>query len=242
MKLRVLLAACLTIVACDGAQRPPDQMLWHWFANGDVRFVQPQRAGIAFHALSIALKGRDEAIAYPRRSPLPLSAGVYRMAVIRIEDRGAAFTSAQRLQAAKMIGKIAIVMRVPAVQIDFDAPKSARAFYKELLKDVRARLGRDIFLSITALTSWCESNSWMASLDVDELVPMAFDMGRGGPPITAMLKQGGQFGFAGCRTSIGMSLTEGAVAVEPGQRIYLFADHQRWSAALVNSALRRYGR
>jgi hypothetical protein len=241
--MKILLAICAAMgVAAAQPKQPPNQMLWHWFSNGDVRFLKPQQAGVAFHALSIALKGKSEVVSYPRRSPVPLSPGVYRMAVIRIEDRGAMFTEVQRMQTTRMIQEIAALLRVPAIQIDFDAPKSARIFYRALVADVRQRIGRNVFLSITALTSWCEPGSWLARLDVEEIVPMAFDMGPGGPAVTALLKSGGKFGFAGCRGSLGMSLTEGSLPVGSGQRIYLFANNQRWSPALVSSTLQRYSR
>ena len=243
MRFLPAIYALLTIASVSGESlRPPNRMLWHWFSNGDVRFVTPQQAGVAFHALSIALKGDSDPIPYPRRSPVPLSPGVYRMAVIRIEERAPAYTPAQRSQCARMIREIATVMRVPAIQIDFDAPKSARPFYRALLQEVRALLGRDVFLSITALTSWCEAGSWLRGLPVDETVPMAFDMGRGGSSVTALLNSGGEFAFPGCRESIGMSLTEGALPVRPDQRIYVFADNQRWSRALVASTLQRYAK
>jgi hypothetical protein len=164
------------------------------------------------------------------------------MAVIRIEDRGAMFTEVQRTQTTRMIQEIAALLRVPAIQIDFDAPRSARLFYRALVADVRQHIGRNVFLSITALTSWCEPGSWLARLDVEEIVPMAFDMGPGGPAVTALLKSGGKFGFAGCRGSLGMSLTEGSLPVGSGQRIYVFANNQRWSPALVSSTLQRYSR
>jgi hypothetical protein len=241
--MKILLAICAAMrVAAAQPQQPPNQMLWHWFSNGDIRFLKPEQAGIAFHALSIALKGKSEVISYPRRSPLPMAPGVYRMAVIRIEDRGARFTEVQRTQTARMIQEMTGMLRVPAIQIDFDAPRSARLFYRALIADVRQRVGRNVFLSITALTSWCESGSWLAGLDVDECVPMAFDMGPGGPAVTALLKSGGKFGYAGCRGSLGMSLTEGSLPVGSGQRIYLFANNQRWSSALVSSTLQRYAR
>ncbi len=241
--MRFLLTLCAMLSFSSASaqpQRPPNRMLWHWFSNGDVSFVKPQQAGVAFHALSIALQGSSAPIPYPRRSPLPLAPDIYRMAVIRVEERKPAYTAAQRSQSARMIRDVANIMRVPAIQIDFDAPKSARPFYRALLEEVRTLLGRDVFLSVTALTSWCEADSWLAGLPVDEIVPMAFDMGRGGPAVAALLNSGGQFAFPGCRESIGISLAQAGLPVRPPQRIYLFADNRRWSAPVVASTLLRY--
>ena len=38
-----------------------------------------------------------------------------------------------------------------ALQIDFDAPESARPFYRDLLVNLRSQLPEDTFISITAL-------------------------------------------------------------------------------------------
>jgi hypothetical protein len=66
-----------------------------------------------------------------------------------------------------------------------------------------------VFISITALASWCEgTKSWLTGLPVDEIVPMAFSMGPTAPAITTMLQRGGEFAFAGCRQSIGVELLQ----------------------------------
>ena len=48
-----------------------------------------------------------------------------------------------------------------ALQIDFDARRSQRAFYRALLDQVRARTAPGGFLSITALVSWTGKRSWL---------------------------------------------------------------------------------
>lgn len=127
---------------------PPSRMLWFWFhTEGAPR--DAKIAGVAFHAASLAIKGSADVIHQPRRTPLPLPRGTYRMAVVRIEFRDAAFTSSQAAQAAGAIAGLVRLTRVPAVQIDFDAPKSAWPFYRDLLKRTRTSIAPEIFLSIT---------------------------------------------------------------------------------------------
>jgi hypothetical protein len=41
------------------------------------------------------------------------------------------------------------------IQIDFDATRSERGFYRALLNDLRARVPRSTAFSITALASLC---------------------------------------------------------------------------------------
>jgi hypothetical protein len=77
-----------------------------------------------------------------------------------------------------MIVDLARITHANALQIDFDAPESARPFYRALVADVRRELGPDVFLSVTALLSWCATpHSWLHNLPADEIVPMAFDPG-----------------------------------------------------------------
>src|SRR5438309_2329918 len=124
------------------------------------------------------------------------------MAVVRCYYDGSdtgrrqAFSERQRQLAVRMIAEIAALTHAQAIQIDFDAPQSAYLFYRQLLGDVRRRLGPSVFLSVTALVSWCQTpRSWLTGLPVDEIVPMAFYMGQATPSITTMLQRGGNFAF-----------------------------------------------
>jgi len=57
---------------------------------------------------------------------------------------------------------------VAALQIDFDARRSQRAFYAAILRDLRRRMPPDLPLSIAALASWCSSDDWLGSLPINE--------------------------------------------------------------------------
>jgi hypothetical protein len=171
---------------------------------------------------------------------------MYQMAVVRFDSlfdaaHHPAFSPRQRGSAVKMIAEITAITHPQALQIDFDAPQSAWLFYRQLLSEVRARIGPEIFLSITALVSWCDTaRSWLAGLPVDEIVPMAFYMGRATPATVTMLERGGQFAFAGCRGSIGVASggRYGTPSARPrkGQRAYFFPAFEKWSPDLVSRA------
>ena len=167
------------------------------------------------------------------------------MLVVRFDysseaGRRPAFSLRQRQLAVRMVAEIVALARPQAVQVDFDAPRSAWPFYRQLLGDLRDRLGPDLFLSATALVSWCDSaQSWLSGLPVDEIVPMAFYMGQATPATLTMLQRGGQFQFPGCRTSIGVELA-GDLRVRPrkDQRAYFFPGAEKWSPATVAIARR----
>jgi hypothetical protein len=193
-------------------QAPPQLILWSWYEGGDFNFVD-NNVGVAYLALSLRFEGRDQVIPSPRRVPIHIPSRTYQMAVIRLnfpswnKNQIPAFSNTQRDLAVRMVAEIAEFSKTRAIQIDFDAPSSARPFYRQLLFGVRQRLGPDVFLSITALASWCEDpKSWLAGLPVDEIVPMAFRMGPATGSITTMLNRGGEFSFPGCRNSIGIEL------------------------------------
>jgi hypothetical protein len=108
-----------------------------------------------------------------------------------------------------------------AVQVDFDARQSQRQFYAILLKDLRQRLPEGMPLSITALTSWCAYDDWIAGLPVDEVVPMFFRMGPDHPPSET---PGWEYPIREplCKTSAGVSSDEAWPKLDPGTKLYVF--------------------
>lgn len=228
---------------------PPKLMLWSWFAENDFRFLSDRGIGVAYLALSLRFEGLSEVTPSPRSMPVRISPNTYQMLVIRFDYRAdaarrPAFSQRQRQLAVRMVAEMAALARPQAVQIDFDAPRSAWPFYRQMLADIRDRLAPDIFLSATALVSWCDTaQSWLAGLPVDEIVPMAFYMGQATPAIVTMLQRGGQFPFPGCRASLGVHLPPGdgpGLLVRPrkGQRAYFFPGSQPWSPDAVSNARR----
>ena len=198
----------------------------------DVRFLNPQQAGIAFHAASLHIAGRTDVYPTLRQPALRTPPGIYEMPVIRIEFLpDTSFSETQRDLTARMVVELAQVTRARAIQVDFDAPRRALPFYRELMQQVRARLGRDVWISMTALVSWCGDDSWLTGMDVDEIVPMMFRMGTTSAAVS----------HARCRGSVGVSTQESVVPVDPAQRVYLFPDHQRWSPVTLAAAFRRFG-
>jgi hypothetical protein len=231
-----LVAGCWT-AAWAAPVAPPRVMLWSWYTQEDLRPVADRGVGVAYLALTLEFDGQDEVRPNPRAAAIRIPPAMYRMAVVRFDaGKRPAYSPRQRELAVKMIAEIVALARPQAVQIDFDAPLSARTFYRQLLAEVRARLGPEVFLSMTALVSWCDGEqSWMAGLPVDEIVPMAFSMGQARPATITLLQRGGQFAFAGCRGSIGVN-AGGEVMPRKEQRAYFFPGGEAWTLESVTAA------
>lgn len=210
---RWALIAVLAFVACGEQQ--PEAIPWAWERREDLRFLGPR--AIAHYAGIIELRGERTEVT-PRLNPLLIDPGATRIAVVRIETRRPALTTAQREEAIRAILRLA--GDAPALQIDFDAVRSERAFYGELLVALRARTKAT--LSMTALASWCMDDRWLASLPVDEIVPMFFRMGRESASIRERVARGQPLPEPRCNTSIGISTDEPFAHLPPVRRVWIF--------------------
>jgi len=111
-----------------------------------------------------------------------------------------------------------------AFQVDFDATRSQREFYRSLLIDLRHRMPPRLPLSMTALASWCSRDDWISNLPVDEAVPMFFRME---PDRLRAAANRSEYRVRErlCLGSVGISTQEPWPEQEiSGKRIYLFPD------------------
>jgi Protein of unknown function (DUF3142) len=227
-----ILACFLMVVPIRSEQfhfRSPDRMsalpplvLWAWERPEDLRFINPQNTAIAFLAATIRVETDNVAIR-PRLQSLLVPDRAKLVAVIRIEaDRDAALDRSQIEAAVAVIAKQALLPRVVAIQIDFDATRSQRGFYRALLLDLRRRLGPGVPISITALASWCLDDDWISSLPIDEAVPMLFRMGAGTNDVVGQLTSGRDFRPLICQRSLGVSTDERWMSLPAGRRLYVF--------------------
>src|SRR4051812_26433873 len=140
----------------------PQLILWAWERPTDLRFINTNKIGVAFLAKSILLSGDDVRVR-PRLQPLQVPAGSKIIAVTRIETDAKhepSLSVDQRRAVIAAIADTASLPNVSEVQIDFDATKSERDFYRELIADVRLKVPAQIRFSITALASWCMHDDW----------------------------------------------------------------------------------
>jgi len=211
----VLSALALVLAGCARDPLPefPRVVLWACESPQDLSFVNPHEAGVAFLARTVVV-GRGSVRVVPRREPLHVPGGTILMAVVRVQSTGGPLPAAAELVPA--IAEAARLAGARALQIDFDAVKSERGFYRELMARVRDQVPRPLQLTITALASWCRHDGWIADLPVVEAVPMLFRMGPD------RYKSGENFHVNLCRSSIGISTDEPIIKLPRVRRVYIF--------------------
>jgi hypothetical protein len=175
----------------------------------------------------------------PRMVPVVFPEGGVRIAVVRIEVApGVSLDQAQTLaETTRLLLASANAPGIAAFQVDFDARRSERDFYRQLLLRLRAAMPPRLPLSITALASWCAYDDWIHTVPIDEAVPMFFRM----EPEWRRANLGfDEYKIREplCAGSIGLADTGSWPPITNGRRIYLFADGG-WSAQAVQSALDR---
>jgi hypothetical protein len=216
----------------------PPLILYSWERAENLAFLDSRRVGVAFFAATIYLRG-DEVVVRPRMDPLETAPGTWRLAVARVESHPAItraqppdLSRTQGLRTAAAIGDLARIPGVRGVQVDFDATPHERAFYRELLRDVRRQLPAGAVLSITALASWCADDAWMQGLEIDEAVPLLYRMGPERPDILRELSAHGGFSPPLCGASLGISTDEPLAQIPRTPHLYLFNPHP-WTKAAV---------
>lgn len=202
----------------------PHTILWAWEEPEDLRTADPGKLGVAFLADRI-LVGKDVDVV-PRRQRILTPERMWAEAVVRIEaGRDFEDNAATRKSTAVAVLDAARLSGVRGVQVDFDAAESQRAFYADVLRQVRAELPTGERLEITALVSWCsQPEGWMRALPVDAAVPMYFRLGEhvGWWEVREPL----------CNGSVGIATDEPAIPsdnLRGPQRVYVFAPRP-WTA------------
>jgi len=202
-------------------QHEPLTMLWAWETPEDFTTLDPTKAGVVLLSRELLL-GRTVQVRL-RRQPLRPASNTWLMAVVRIET-APDFTATTRAiaETASDIAAVAQQPNIRAIQVDFDATASQRAFYAAVLKQLRPQLPPGMPLSITALVSWCGDHSWLHSLPIDEAVPMFFRMGGTAATRAVTPKSSNRLYEPLCAGSSGISTDETWPAIHSGERVYVF--------------------
>ena len=233
------LAAIALLVAKDSRPRTavrPTVWLWAWERYDDLRFLDPRSAGVAFLAATVHADSAGDTWS-GRAQSLRVAPGTRMLPVVRIEGTPA-LDDARRHVLARRLVEIARRPGNEGVQIDWDAPASLRPSYRALLGDVRAALPDTVFLSVTALASWCTGDCWLEGAPVDEIVPMVFRMGADERRVRYDLARRGDFACRACREAVGLSTDEGEWPTLGERRVYLLHPGP-WTRAVYERALSR---
>jgi hypothetical protein len=208
----------------------PTIVLWAWERAEDLRFLGPYRAGVAFLAATARIEADGTIGFQPRTAELLLPEGIPAIAVARI-DSAPEHADPQPGLLINGLRRIADMPGVRGLQIDFDARRSERSFYRELLATLQRAVRKPV--GVTALVSWCAGDRWLDAEPIGEAVPMFFRMGRNESRNMSVVSPV-------CRASIGLSMDEEWPAARPAgvDRIYLF-NARAWTQADYSAALRR---
>jgi hypothetical protein len=216
----------------------PRVTLWAWERYEDLHTLDTHRFAVAYldRTITIGLIVTNQ----PRRDTLIIPATISRIPVVRIETLPYVDLSDEnRAEAIRQLLEVAAEPGISALQIDFDATRSQRAFYSALLTDLRRQLPAKLPLSITALASWCAADDWLRTLPPeakpDEAVPMLFRMEPGRHPgdlETYAIRE------PLCSGSAGLSTTEPWPDNLAGKRLYIFPDNG-WQKDSPTDIIRR---
>jgi Protein of unknown function (DUF3142) len=240
---RVLVLLVLVSLVGVPSPAPPDRLaglpsvlLWAWERPEDLRFAPRLSVGVAALDRTITLRGSRIETAL-RRQRVLLDPTTPLVAVVRVEADREAARAADPARVGEAIAAAAQRPGIRALQIDFDATASQRAFYAAVLSEVRHRLPRDLPLSMTALASWCAGDTWIEALPVDEAVPMLFEMGPDRFAIAGRVRHDAPFGEGRCAQAIGVSTREPLGRVPLAARAYVFT-YQPWTFESAAAAVR----
>lgn len=245
--LIVVLLAGLTVQDTYGIRRPvsvrPSIMLWAWERPEDLTFIDSRTTGVAFLAGTVHIADNGTFDVRTRQQPLKVKDHTLLSTVFRIEPDRKMHPNLSGDLASEIASTIASLSRefkASSVQIDFDARTSERAFYRDILMELRRVLPVDVSLSMTALASWCMHDRWLNELPVDEAVPMLFRMGPERGQILRYLNGGDDFREPLCRKSIGIS-TDEKVGRLPVRTRYIFSPVS-WNADELEKVMQEVNR
>lgn len=220
----------------------PQTVLWAWDRAEDLQFLTkqpPSSTGVAYLQATVFLF-RQNVVARRRTAALLIPDGIWRMPVVRIEtDRQFLPTleDGQRQELLRLLRVEFAHAGLSRLQIDFEATASQRAFYRQLIFELRAALGARVFLSVTALASWCQQDRFLTDWPVDEIVPMFYRLGSEGPKLRDDLLRGVDLAPE-CRRAHGLYTEEPMILPPTPRRLYLFS-RTAFSEASIERARER---
>lgn len=208
----------------------PKIIIWAWERPENLLFINDKNIGVAFLAGSIIFKDSKITIK-PRLQPLLINREIPMIPVIRIDNldknNQLQLSDDQFSEVLEFIIKTCSQNKIAGCQLDFDAKISERDFYKKLIIKVRNGIPKSIPLSITALASWCDINSWLDDLPIDEAIPMFFRLGTDEYLIRNNLVGESFMKAKICQNSIGISIDEPLPPSKylKNRKIYIFNPH-----------------
>lgn len=206
----------------------PKFILWAWERNENLNFIDSKKVGIAYLSLTIQIK-KDKIIKRPRLNLISFPSDTYTFPVIRIEATNIELSRLDKDLISQItidIYNLTLSRGIKKIQIDFEVTKSQRGFYKALLADLRKKIIPRIEISITGLASWCFDDNWIQNLEVEEVVPMLFDLGYDKNVFINKINRGEYFTEELCRKAVGISTRQSNFDLPKDLNIYIFSPEQ----------------
>ena len=236
--LLALILAVTTMAFTDPTLQP---VVWAWERPEDLRFLETG-VDVAVQSGFVVLTGSG-VFARGRRFTLQTSRPPT-VSVVHVQidhHRQLAWTAGQRRETAEVVLGLGNSLKTQTLQIDFEVRRSERPILFDVLSDVRRLMPPTSTLSMTALASWCETETRLRGAPVDEIVPMLFRMGPEGQALKAKIEAGGDFANPRCRTALGVSVDTPLIRLPPHRRVYLF-DPRSWTDRDYSVVRREMGR
>ena len=245
--LTMLVAAAAVFLLSPYTQRlfqhKKQVVLWVWERDQDLRsakkIIQQMDIAVAYYAGTIYLSD-GLALFKPCLQALRLPEDIRSYPVFRIENVASATPAPGALAgAAAIITTFLTERKLMAVQVDYDARFNDRPAYIHFLKQLRAKLPPDTFISMTALASWCLDDCWLKDADADEAVAMLFSMGgTTGKTLHILNDKQLDTGTGRTKLAIGVSANEPDITsylvehriLQEANRIYIFNNSGSWTA------------
>lgn len=154
----------------------PREFWWYWDRPAEQLPAPAPGVGAAVLVTHVIFSGQGYLL-QPRRSALRLPDGTATMPVVHVEvDPARPFAANAAQNDALRAAVLDAVRRGSStwVQLDFEARRSQREFWRTAVQSIKASLPAGVRLSVTALASWCYGDRWIGDAPVDEIVPMYF--------------------------------------------------------------------
>ncbi len=236
----LLIVATLLLPGCQPRRPTAPLVLWAWERPEDLRFVGDQaEVAVQTGFVELAENGlRSRGRRFPLRVARPPTTALVHVQIDHATPLD--WTPSLRARTAAAILHYADAAPVQRVQVDFEVRASERQVLLDVLHDVRRGLPPGTQLSMTALASWCDTETWLDQAPVDEITPMLFRMTDGGDALLRRLKKGGDFRNPRCRKALAISTDTPIVRAPTGRRVYLFNPHS-WTSKDYEKARREVG-
>lgn len=203
----------------------PNEFWWYWDRPAAQLPPLPPDVGAAVVVKHVYFSG-ERVIQISRRSALNLPKSAIIIPVVHVEvdpARPFAGSVAQRDALRDAVVNAAQRGHPSWVQLDFEARRSQREFWRASVLSIRARLPAGVRLSVTALASWCYGDRWLGDTPVDEVVPMYFRLGATRAEFVTRSRGGVE--EARCASAYGVADDEPPWPVVLSGRRYVFLGH-----------------